>query len=538
MVKIYFNSILLLGISAALILGLIVYLKGKKNTINTTWFITCMSASLWSLFYFLTINASDKASALIFIKFTNIIGLLVPLSWLFFVTFFLEKQKKLVSKFMLLIFSISSLIIFWSALSSGFIKDLVPKYVFNYYIEPDSGYFSYMIYFTLIVLYGLYLLLKEYKNTSLEKRGQLKLMIFASSLGFLGGGSVFVLTFNPNFPPYSLVLFTIFPLMIGYAIFKYQLFNVKVILTELLTFMIWIFVLVRMLLADNLQDRLINGGLLLFLVISGILLIRSVLKEVRAREEIERLAGELEKANIRLTELDQAKSEFVTITSHQLRAPVTAIKGYASMLMEGSFGPVPKKAKIAVDRIFQSSDRLVRLIADFLNLSRIERGKMEYDFQKFDLKEIIKNIFDDFTQINNKRKSPLKFTLELDNNEEFIVNVDQEKIRQAISNIVDNALKYTKEGYVKLFLYKDNEKEKIIFKTNDSGMGMNKNALARIFQKFTRAQNGSLSVHVDGTGLGLYVAKEIMEAHGGNIWAESDGFGKGSSFFIEFPMVK
>ncbi|MFH1900605.1 MAG: histidine kinase dimerization/phospho-acceptor domain-containing protein [Patescibacteria group bacterium] len=138
-------------------------------------------------------------------------------------------------------------------------------------------------------------------------------------------------------PLFTLVLV----LSIAMAIFRYRLFNIKVIATELLTFTIWIFVLVRMLLANNLQDRLINGGLLLFLIISGILLIRSVLKEVHSREKIEQLAKELEKANIRLTELDQAKSDFVTITSHQLRAPITAITGYSSMLMEDSFGPVP-----------------------------------------------------------------------------------------------------------------------------------------------------------------------------------------------------
>ncbi|MFH1990633.1 MAG: HAMP domain-containing sensor histidine kinase [Patescibacteria group bacterium] len=259
-------------------------------------------------------------------------------------------------------------------------------------------------------------------------------------------------------------------------------------------------------------------------------------KEVRAREEIERLAKELEKANVRLKELDQAKSEFVTITSHQLRAPITAIKGYSSMLMEGTFGPVPEKARTAVDRILQSSDRLVRLIADFLNLSRIERGKMEYDFQKFDLKDLVKSIFDDFFQINGKRKIPLKFSLELDENEKFMVTADQEKVRQAMSNLIDNALKYTKEGFAKISLYKNPEKNTIIFKVQDSGMGMDKDSLARIFQKFTRAHNGTLSVHVEGTGLGLYVAKEIMSAHGGDIWAESRGIGKGSSFSIEFPM--
>ncbi|MFH1789824.1 MAG: HAMP domain-containing sensor histidine kinase, partial [bacterium] len=230
------------------------------------------------------------------------------------------------------------------------------------------------------------------------------------------------------------------------------------------------------------------------------------------------------------------KSDFVTITSHQLRAPITAVKGYASMVLEGTYGPVPEKLKQPLDRIFQSSDRLVRLIGDFLNLSRIERGKMEYDFQKFDLKELVKNLYEDFGQINRKRRVPLDFSLNLDESQKFMVVADQEKIRQAMSNITDNALKYTKKGFVKISLYKDDLRERIIFKIQDSGMGIDKEGLARIFQKFTRARNGSLSVHVEGTGLGLYVAKEILKEHEGDIRAESRGIGKGSAFYIELPM--
>lgn len=272
----------------------------------------------------------------------------------------------------------------------------------------------------------------------------------------------------------------------------------------------------------------------------------------KAKEALEELAEELEKrveqrteelkeANEKLKELDKAKSEFVTITSHQLRTPITAIKGYASMILEGSFGAVPEKAKMAIDRIFQSSNRLVALINDFLNLSRIERGKMEYVFAKVNLKEAVKTIFDEFKTINAKRKIPLDLSLKIDGGE-FNANADPDKIRQTIYNLVDNAIKYTPKGFVKISLYKDASEsggeKAIIMKVEDSGKGMSKETLDNIFEKFARARDDGKKYRVDGTGLGLYVAREIARAHGGDVWAESAGIDKGSAFYMKLPVKK
>jgi signal transduction histidine kinase len=391
--------------------------------------------------------------------------------------------------------------------------------------------------FRSLVFYSLIILWRQYKINPEPQKSSIKYIIIGSIIGFTAGATNFFLWYNIPILPYGNILVSIYPLVLAIAIFKYQLFNIRVIATELLTFTIWIFVLIRFFLLETIQERLINGGLLVFLIISGILLIRSVLKEVRQREKIEELAKELETANEKLKKLDQAKSDFVTITSHQLRSPVTAIKGYASMLSEGTFGEIPEKAKMAAERIFQSSNRLVALIGDFLNLSRIERGKMEYDFKKVDLKEIIKSIIDEFKAINLTEKKNLDFSFNVSEKEDFMATIDSDKIRQVIYNLIDNAMKYTKTGFIKIFLYKEPEKRAIGLKVEDSGIGMNQGALGQIFEKFTRAE-GPSTLHTEGTGLGLYVAKEILKAHEGTIWAESEGQGKGSTFCVELPYEK
>ena len=145
------------------------------------------------------------------------------------------------------------------------------------------------------------------------------------------------------------------------AILKHHLFNIKVIATELLIFSLWIFILIRLLLSNTPQEIWINGGLFLATIILGLFLIRSVIKEVSQREKIEKLAEKLSLANEqlkdnneKLKELDRMKTEFVSMASHQLRTPLTAIKGYSSMLLEDFFGEIKGRVREAVDIVYQS----------------------------------------------------------------------------------------------------------------------------------------------------------------------------------------
>lgn len=323
----------------------------------------------------------------------------------------------------------------------------------------------------------------------------------------------------------------------AYSILRQELFNVKVLATESLSFVIWVTLFVRLVTSDTGQDKLINGLILFFVTLSVVLLIRSVIKEVRAREEIEELAARLELANLKLKQLDETKSDFLSIASHQLRTPLTAIKGYASMILEGSYGKIPEKTKSVVDKIFQSSQRLVLIIGDFLDISRIEQGTMQYDFLDFDIEELVRELANEFISMIEKsadKAKVLEIIFEAEEGESFYINADRNKIRQVISNLIDNAIKYTPGGFVKIKISKTSEKRNMLFTVEDSGVGMSAETMSNLFKKFGRAR-GLSSMYADGSGLGLYVAKEIITAHKGKIWAESAGGGKGSKFFVEMP---
>jgi len=532
----YYSISLLLGGFIALLSGLVVFIHNHKKIENIAWFFLNIASAVWSFGYFITITATQKEVALVSDLVLHLAAILIPLFYLFFVVSMTDSLKK--NRVKIIIATIAGFLFLISAPTKLFVRDVVPKAFFNF--VPDAGpfYIYFTAYFFVLVLYALYILFRKYlESADLVEKNRYKYMILFTVAGFSGGGSVFFLTFNIPILPYPIILFSLYPIISGYAIFRYQLFDVKVIATEVLVFILWIFILIRALLSESLFDRFINGGLFFFIVATGIFLIRSVLKEVRAREEIEELATKLEFANLRLKQLDEAKSDFLSIASHQLRTPLTAIKGYASMILEGSYGKISATTKSAVDKIFQSSQRLVLIIGDFLDISHIEQGTMQYDFAALDVRELAKGLTDEFKatiESSTDKSKALKISFEADEKENFSVNADRNKIRQVVSNLIDNSIKYTPAGFVKVSLSKIAENGNVLLKIEDSGIGISAETMPNLFKKFGRARSLS-SAYANGSGLGLYVAKEIIKAHKGKIWAESEGEGKGSRFFVELP---
>lgn len=237
----------------------------------------------------------------------------------------------------------------------------------------------------------------------------------------------------------------------------------------------------------------------------------------------------LEDANSRLEELDKRKTEFVSMATHQLRSPNTAIRGYSSMLLEGSFGELGEKARQAISVIYQSSEKLRLVVEDFLNITRIELGTLKYEMSKVDMADLAQKVVTELKLMAAERKIELLFEAP---GAPFWVNADAGKIGQVFSNIIDNAAKYTPQGRIKVSVScHDNV---VRFLSEDTGVGIDPEVMPKLFQRFIRAE-GAGKINILGTGQGLFVAKQIVEAHGGKIWAESEGKDKGARFIVELP---
>jgi signal transduction histidine kinase len=246
---------------------------------------------------------------------------------------------------------------------------------------------------------------------------------------------------------------------------------------------------------------------------------------VTLQGKVDEATKELRKANDKLKALDEAKDDFISMASHQLRTPLTAIKGYTSMLLEGAGGePLNKTEDQFLRQTFNSSQRMVGLVADLLNLSRLKTGKFVVERAPCNLVDIIEEEMQQLQEIAASRE----LTLTFEKPENFpTVNLDIIKTHQVIMNFIDNAIYYTRQGghiVVKLGEDKDN----VIFTVVDDGIGVPEDQKANLFGKFFRAENAQ-TARPDGTGIGLYMAKKAIDAQNGSIVFEST-YNVGSTF--------
>jgi len=223
----------------------------------------------------------------------------------------------------------------------------------------------------------------------------------------------------------------------------------------------------------------------------------------------------------------------LSLATHQIRSPLTAIKGYSSMLLEKDFGELPVKAREPVRTIMASCQHLIDVVEDFLNISRIEQGRMVYEKETFDLKTFIKESVDEMRP--NAEKAGLTLHLDIMEDSPLSVTTDKNKLRQIFHNLFDNAIKYTPNGKIEISVFRYHDKAEIAVK--DSGVGIDSQEIYKLFNKFSRTHDAHKQ-NVAGTGLGLYIAKKMIEAQNGTIRVSSPGLGKGSTFNIEIPLAR
>lgn len=257
-----------------------------------------------------------------------------------------------------------------------------------------------------------------------------------------------------------------------------------------------------------------------------------VVRNLRLYQELQDVNEKLKKANDELKQLDQVKSEFMSIASHQLRTPLSGIMGYLSMLVEGDYGAFSKDQMLVLQNILDASRRMIRLVNVFLNITRIEAGRFKLNRTKIEFPALITSVVNELA-IPAKQKG-IKLTFEKPTEHIPHLWVDQDKFTDVILNLVDNAIKYTEEGSIAVRI-RSREKN-LRVEVQDTGVGIIKSQAKNLFNKFVRG-SGIARIQPDGSGLGLFIAKKIVEAHAGQIWVESEGEGKGSIFIFEIPTV-
>jgi signal transduction histidine kinase len=427
----------------------------------------------------------------------------------------------------------------------------------------------YIYVFLVTIIYSVWLvkiLISGYKKASTDARAQIRIII-GSIIFLIAWFSLvvairyFLLITDYNdwidnvflFVPFGMVIFIG---MLTYAITKYQMFNMKLLFAQVIVIALAFFLAAELFFAKSAINQIFILITLVITIGFGYVLVKSVKAEIQKSEELElankeiserkeqlqKMADSLAIANDKLKILDNAKTEFISMASHQLRTPVTGIKGYLSMLIEGSYGAVSSEQKIVLQKTFDSNERMVNLIEDLLNVSRIESGRLEYEFSNTKIEDLCAEVID--TLYPKAKNQGLYLDYKKPNINLPELWIDGGKVREVISNLVDNAIKYTPRGGVSLTINLCDKKElncllipHIRITVSDTGIGVPKEEMSYLFEKFSRGKDIN-RLNTGGTGLGLFVGRKMIEGNGGKVWVESGGKDKGSRFIIELPIGK
>ncbi len=537
------EDFMLFLIVLAFIFGLsfLVFKQNGRNKVNRAFVFFVFSIAIWVISNYMQDEVSGNETKFLLVRLDFASAVLMAYFFFIFCVDFSEKYIKVkrMNLYKFILFIVSAFFIMVTLFSKKIVAgvDFLPNVVNPIY---GNFYVAYLTFLAFVVFLGVLFLLLKYKKESVLEKKKTRLVFTGIVLViismvitniilpiFIKNANDFI--FYSRLGIYSVLILIGF---MSYSIVKYKFLNVNLLTAELFSVAILIIFFIRIFSSENIQEVYLKIILFLIVVYFSYMLVRSVKLEVRREKEFRLLAKKLAKANKRLIQLDKSKSEFISITSHQLRTPLSAIKGFVSLLMEGTYGEISEKVKEVLEKISISNERLIVLVNDFLNLSRIEAGKMQYNFDYWQIEDIVQEIKDSLLLRAEEKGLYLKISFP----SRLLpkIKIDGAKIKEVISNLVENAVKYTNRGGIKVSFEQEDNLIRVI--VSDTGVGISSDEMAQLFSKFSRGENAN-RIDANGAGLGLYVGKKIIEAHRGRIWAESKGKDKGSRFIVELPLI-
>jgi signal transduction histidine kinase len=396
-------------------------------------------------------------------------------------------------------------------------------------VFADAGrwaFYGFVIVLTLIINW---ILMRAYIGFPKERRAKLQYFLIGLLL-FAGCNIVFNVVLPLAFDVYAYYAVGNYSVgfLLGftaYAIVERELFGVRAVLAAIFVAAVAVLQAIDLLMfTDKPAIQAFKGVALVLILCFGYLLVRSVQREVHQREKLQEIADELRRS-------DKAKTEFISIVSHQLRTPLNAIKGFLSLFLEGIYGKLDAEKRQPMERLYRSSERLIHLVNDLLGISRLQMGKITLDVGEVDLCELVKSVVQELGVFAGEKGIGLHASCPPGGLP--MVAGDKQKLRDCVLNVVDNAIRYTDKGSVEVSVRR--EGNDLVARVQDTGPGLDPDEARTVFESFQRGQVGR-SHWAEGSGLGLYIAKEFITLHGGAIWAESRGKGLGSSFFIRIPL--
>lgn len=541
-----YRVLILIAVSLLnLLLGFFIFIKNRKNLSSFFYFLFAMGLACWSFGMMMYIKEPvDLERIWLWSLILHFAGSFIAVNLLCFSVVFPDRKNHIL---LTLLLYLPLIPIFLMLFNYHFIiTDLVIK-PGNRVLVYGYGYIFYCAQFFIYIISSLIILLKKYLRADGLSKLQLKYVFLAILVPSIFASFInMILPMMGNFRlawagPIFLLFIVVF---IGYAILKHHLMNIKVIATEISSILLGVVMAIEIFTARTFNELIYKIIVFIAVFIFVILFIRSALNDVKQNEELQAIndqlkknAKQLEKTNVHLKKLMEMRSEFLDIASHQLKTPVSVILGTASMFKEGSMAKLPQeKQNEFVDNIFKKAKKLSTIISDILRASEMDTDEFNLGpefLAPIQAENVVNEVYGDLKSEAQERGLAFEVIKPPQPISPILASADY--LEQAIFNLANNAVKYTDKGYVKIIL--SEERGRVIIKIEDSGIGIPADDQKKMFDKFARAKN-AVNMYTDGSGLGLFIVKKIVEAHKGGQVSFVSEQNKGTTFTISLPIYK
>jgi signal transduction histidine kinase len=505
---------------------LVLFSLNKKKDGSSAWFaLVAFSVVLWTVAMIVYRGFSDFTNIVLYTKILYSSALLIPTIFLIFVNRFGFKQHIYKSEFLTFFFFVGLVILtFFTPYiidSANIVQNSENQIIFG------NLFFIYVLFLIVVFNLAFYNLIIEYKKNKGVKKKQILFIILGTTLStypafftnlLLPWIGIFVLNWVGQLSTIFLIIFT------TYAIFKHHLFNIKMILSEILLGVMGIVLFIYIFLSRSLTEIIVSIIFFIIFVVLGYNLLKELLSGIKREKE-------LDISNRKLAETIESKDLFLRMTSHQLRTPLTSLNGFLSLILEQWQGKYKMNnyTKDDIVKVYINVQRLVELVNDVLSLNTIKAGRFGVVIRpNIDIKDELSYLIQDnkYMLEHFNTKIVMKSI-----GENFIADVDSVRMKSVFQNLLSNAIYYGKD---KIWVTLIDEGDRLRIRFRDNGNGIDVNIRDKIFNPGFRA-GGSDERNPNGSGFGLFISKEIITMHKGSLKLKDSGVDKGSLFEIKLP---
>ena len=520
---IYYSHITPLLLS--LFIGLFVLWQNPKQLTNRILFAATTLFSAW-VFFDLILWASEKPEHIMF--FWSLLVLIEPFIYaamLYFVQVFVTGNDTSLKNKLFIVLPLLPTALLWSTSYSlyGFNLSNCDREA----VEGPLALYGYAVEVFYVLWIAVFSMERIRKTVDRTVRRQMELAaigVLLFLLTFAWGNIVGSFSDDWRVPQWGLFGMPIFLAFLSYLVVKYQALSIKVLGAQVLVAALVALIGSELLFVRSYGNRVLVTITLGLAVVFGFFLVKSVKREVRQRELIQKQEQELEVVN-------KQQENLLHFISHEIKGYLTKSEAGFAAIAEGDYGAIPEQLKTMATSALSDVRKGVKTVMEILDSSNMKKGTVDYKMQTFDFRTAVKEIVEHLKREADKKGLTMDISIAREG--EYRLTGDEGKLRQhVIRNLVDNAIKYTPKGHIEVHL--SDGDGKIHFSVKDNGVGITPEDMKNLFTEGGHGKD-SIKINVHSTGYGLFIAKQVVDMHGGKIWAESEGEGKGSRFVVELP---